>query len=239
MSDLAVACKTGCLGFDIVNHNRYWRQRWASSCSRSASRGRVERLCKVIQRVMREEQATTDSRFSRYVGHTGGGLFCIFSLPCLFLCCLPLSRLHLISYSLTPFISAYLSVLALLFISFLVFWQTTVTVSHYLGQSGGKKKSKKRDQECETLPVVTSFYRLACFFKPLLCLIKGLPVAIFPSAFATYAVNCGPSFLLPSPSAFWSSSLSPSRSSAPKQMASCSLFTHSEHSSCQAWPRPV
>lgn len=28
-----------------------------------------------------------------------------FSLPCLFLCCLPLSLHHLISYSLTPFIS--------------------------------------------------------------------------------------------------------------------------------------
>lgn len=28
---------------------------------------------------MRTEQATTDSRFSRYVGHTGGGLFRIIS----------------------------------------------------------------------------------------------------------------------------------------------------------------
>lgn len=96
---------------------------------------------------MREEQASADSRFSRYVGHTGGGLFCISPLPCLFLCCLPRSRLHLISYSLTPFISGYLSVSS--FTSFFVFWQTSVTVTHSRGRSGEQEKRVEREIKSE------------------------------------------------------------------------------------------
>lgn len=150
---------------------------------------------------MREEQASADSRFSRYVGHTGGGLFCISSLPCLFLCCLPLSRLHLISYSLTPFISGYLSVSS--FTCFFVFWQTSVTVTHSCGRSGEQKKRVEREIKSErSCQWRQHFYWLSCFFQPLLSLIKGLPVVILPSVFATYVVNRASSFFLPSLAAF-------------------------------------
>lgn len=68
---------------------RQRRQRCGASSRRPGCGARsICRLCKVIQRVMTEEQATADSGFSRYVGHSEGALVCIFLLPCLFLCCL-------------------------------------------------------------------------------------------------------------------------------------------------------
>lgn len=78
-----------CLRVNIAKRDRRRSQRWRASSRGSSSGARsVCRLCKVIQRVMTEEQATADSGFSRYVGHSEGALFCIFLLPRLFLCCL-------------------------------------------------------------------------------------------------------------------------------------------------------
>lgn len=81
--------KIACLRVSIAKHDRQRSQRWRAS-SRGPGYGArsICRLCKVIQRVMTEEQATADSGFSRYVGHSEGALVCIFLLPCLFLCCL-------------------------------------------------------------------------------------------------------------------------------------------------------
>lgn len=83
---------------NIAKHDRQRSQRWGASSRRPGSGARsVCRLCKVIQWVMTEEQATADSGFSRYVGHSEGALVCIFLLPCLFLCCLS-SRNRLSAY---------------------------------------------------------------------------------------------------------------------------------------------
>lgn len=74
---------------NIAKHDRQRSQRWGASSRGSGRSARsVCRLCKVIQRVMTEEQATADSGFSRYVGRSEGALVCIFLLPRLFLCCL-------------------------------------------------------------------------------------------------------------------------------------------------------
>lgn len=78
-----------CRCVNIAKHGRQRSQRWGASSRRPGCGARsVYRLCKIIQRVMTEEQATADSGFSRYVGHSEGALICIFLLPCLFLCCL-------------------------------------------------------------------------------------------------------------------------------------------------------
>lgn len=177
-----------CLCFDTGNHKRYWRQRCVASCGRPASRARrVWRLCKVIQQVMREEQAITDSRFSRYVGHSGGGLFCVFSSPCLFLCCLPLSSFNQLFAS---FISGCLIVLALLFI-FLSCDRPPLWLSHTtLYKVGNRNREIRNERNWQWRQ---HLYLLSCFFQPLHRLVKGLPLVVFPPAFETYVANLSPS----------------------------------------------
>ncbi len=130
---------------------------------------------------MREEQATTDSRFSRYVGHTGGGLFCIF---------FPSMSIFVLSPSLTSSLnqlftdSFHLSVAALLFISLFVFdgplWLFHATLDK-VGERNRVKREIKSERHCQWRQ---HFYWLSCFFQLMLCLIKGLPVVISPSVFA-------------------------------------------------------
>lgn len=120
---------------------------------------------------MREEQATTDSR---YVGHTGGGLFCIFSFYVYF-CCLLLLLLYLISYSLLSCLRP----------------RSLPLPNSLSSDKPPRRPSPTISDENETRTRGRSLWRNLHFlrrvFQPRL--IKGLPVVMFPSFFKTYVSN--------------------------------------------------